>query len=99
MKNIAGKTRKTDNPYAVWTDPYTGWEYKLLKSWQGDNSQVNSRWFMWVRGWGTDMGDTYCDEVRGSLNRTLNQSPLLVVFDETVWDSLGAFVAWAWGEQ
>lgn len=101
VKNPAGKTRKLDNPYAEWTDPETGWRYKLLKSWQADNSKTHARWFMDVKGFGHDMGDEYCYNLRSSLNRAIIAGTLTV--DENIWPVddrgySGAFVAWAWGE-
>lgn len=98
-KNPAGKSRKPDNPYASWIDPQTGWKYKLLKSWQGDNSKEYARWFVWVDGYGVDMGDEYCFNIRPGLNRD-SQTPVpTLLFDGTIWESAGAFYAWAWGEK
>jgi len=92
MKNPASKTRKTDNPYASWTDLRTGWQYKLLKSWQADNGKQYSRWFVWVNGYGVDMGDEYVDNMlRGMPSAGLT-------FDTTVWPDLKSFVQWAWGK-
>lgn len=103
MKNVAGKMRRPENAYAHWTDPATGWEYWLLKSWQGDNSKPYSRWLLKVNGFGSDMGDTYCDEARGSLNRAMgsdyDDNNANFSFDHTVWSYGGEFAAWAWGEK
>jgi hypothetical protein len=89
MKNIASKSRKSDNPYAQWTDVRTGWEYKLLKSWQGDNSKPFSRWFVEVRGWGHDMGDEYVENLlQGMPSAGLK-------FDTSIWPTLKDFVEWA----
>jgi hypothetical protein len=102
MKNVAGKTRHINNPYASWTDPTTGWQYKLLKSWQADNSKTHARWFMDVLGFAHDMGDEYCYNMRSSLNRAINAGTLTV--DSTIWEVdeygySGQFAAWAWGER
>jgi hypothetical protein len=99
MKNVASKTRKSDNPYATWTDPKTGWKYRLLKSWQADNSKEYSRWFVLVEGWGTDMGDEYCSNMRPGLNRAMSSGNENFDFDRTVWSTGGEFAAWAWGER
>lgn len=107
MKNVAGKGRKLGNPYAQWTDPVTGWEYQLLKSYQADNSRDNyTRWFMGVKSpatYGTfELGDGYVREYRGSILRALNARSIDV--DESIWEAdeygySGAFAAWVWGEQ
>lgn len=112
MKNVAGKTRKIDNPYASWTDPSTGWEYRLLKSWQGDNSKEYGRWFMAVKTEYTfgsfELGDEYVKGgLRVSLNRALCAAPWKdgensnghLTYDNTIWETAGEFAAWAWGER
>lgn len=105
MKNVAGKARKLDNPYAQWTDPRTGWEYKLLKSWQADNSKEHGRWFVAVKSPATfgswEMGDEY---VKGGIRVGLaadgySGDARSLVYDQTVWGSVGEFYAWAWGER
>lgn len=94
MKNIAGKLRKVDNPYATWTDQRTGWKYRLLKSWQTDNSKEYARWFVEVHGFGHDIGDVYVKEVRNGIYIADD-----LWFDETVWSSQREFIAWAFGER
>lgn len=98
MKNPAAKTRKPDQPYATWTDLRSGWKYKLLKSWQGDNSKEYARWFVDVHGFGHDMGDEYVANLRGGIYSNGQQTTDLW-FDETVWESEGSFLAWVWGER
>ena len=103
-KNIAGKSRRMDKgqkPYATITDPHTGWKFHILKSWQADNSKQHSRWFVRVEGDYDEMGDEYCYTVRSALNRACQSGRVenLVSFDETVFNSLGEFCAWAWGEK
>jgi hypothetical protein len=102
MKNLAGKVRKIDNPYATWIDPSCGWEFRLLKSWQGDNSKEYARWFMWVCGDYSEMGDEYVKGLRSSLLRAERAGTLKV--DESIWavddrGYSGEFSAWAWGER
>lgn len=105
-KNVAGKSRNQDNPYAQWTDPLTGWEFKLLKSYQVDNNKEYGRWFMAVKSENTfgtwELGDGYVAEYRRGLNRAINAGLLKV--DENVWEIdergySGQFAAWAWGER
>jgi hypothetical protein len=92
MKNIAGKTRKTDNPYASWTDPRSGWKYKLLKSQQGDNSLPYARWFVDVEGYGHDLGDEYVSKLAKGLVTSDD-----LVFDESVWATKTDFMFWVKG--
>lgn len=98
--NPAGKTRPLNKPYASWTDPSTGWQYKILKSWQADNSKEYARWFMWVSGDFAEMGDEYVAGVRSTLRYTelFSDYDAPVYFDETVWATKGEFAAWVWGE-
>ena len=96
IKNPCRKERKVykgETPYATWVDRRTGWRYELLKSWQGDNSKPYARWFCRVHGFCTEMGDCYVDELRGGL-----PSYEEITVDETVFPTVGAFVAWAYGE-
>ena len=107
VKNPAGKSRKLDNPYAEWTDPVNpDWSFRILKSYQGDNSKEYGRWFMAVKSpatYGTwELGDGYVREYRGSILRALNAGIMKV--DESVWEVdeygySGQFAAWVWGEQ
>lgn len=92
--NVAAKWRHHLTAYAEWTDTRTGWKYQLLKSWQAKNDKPYARWFCRVEGWGTEMGDVYVAEVRGGLP---SYSEIRIDYD--VWDSVGAFVAWAYGEE
>jgi len=92
MKNVAGKTRKSDNPYASWTDSRSGWKYKLLKSWQGDNGALYARWFVDVEGFGHDLGDEYVRNMRMGL---FNASDL--VCDSTLWATDTEFLFWVKG--
>ena len=97
-KYPVGKQRPILKPYATWTDPRTGWKYSLLKSWQQDNSQHHARWFMAVRGWGDDMGDTYVkDLLPGLVMAAAMQNNL--TFDTAIWADTAEFIAWAKGEK
>lgn len=98
MKNVAGKLRKIDKPYATWTDQRSGWKYRLLKSWQSDNSKEYARWFVEVLGFAHDMGDAYVREVRGGIYSNGSYTTDLW-FDESVWSSQGEFIAWVFGER
>lgn len=66
MKNLMSKSRKADNPYLVFRND-EGWEWRVLKSWQADNSKPYGRWFCSVSSpftyGGADLGDTYVYEV------------------------------------
>lgn len=103
IKNPAGKTRKIENPYASWIDPRTGWECRLLKSWQGDNSKEYARWFVAVKSpmtWGSfEMGDEYVgrEGMRYGLRLALEQGTAW--WDEQVWETAGELMAWIYGEK
>ena len=90
-KNPALKTRKSDNPYASWTDLRSGWRYKLLKSWQGDNAKLYSRWFVEVHGFGHDLGDEYVDNLLAGLGSSD------LTFDSSIWLDKRSFLQWAFG--
>lgn len=95
-KNPAGKSRNQSNPYAQWTDLRTGWEYKLLKSWQGDNSKPYGRWFVAVKSPYTfgsfEMGDEYVN------NLVMGIPSAGLTFDQSIWPNLASFIQWAFGE-
>lgn len=65
MKNLMGKSRKADQPYLVFEG--SGWTWKVLKSWQGDDKKPYGRWFCDVSSpftySGSDLGDTYVYDV------------------------------------
>ncbi len=96
-KNVAGKSRKVGNAYATVTDPESGWKWHILKSWQADNSKPYSRWFCYVEGDYSELGDVYCADVRGVLMRP--DAEKYVQFDESVFSTIGEFMAWAFGER
>lgn len=92
MKNPASKTRPVTQPYASWTDARSGWKYKLLKSWQGDNSKPYARWFVDVEGFGHDRGDTYVAEMYPGLMAADE-----IVFDTSLWEDRFVFLRWVQG--
>ena len=66
-KNLMGKTRPSDKPYLTFKSPDGTWEWKVLKSWQGDDSKPFARWFAEVSSpatfGGSDLGDTYVKDI------------------------------------
>lgn len=94
QKNLAGKSRKSENAYAAWTDPRSGWKYKLLKSWQADNSKEYARWHVEVYGFGHDMGDEYVANLLKGVNFSQD-----LTFDKSIWPERTVFLAWANGSQ
>ena len=80
-KNLLGKSRTKDKPYAIWQGfgAFGDTEVRLLKTYQKpDREQKNpyARWFVAVRSDHTygsfDMGDSYISEVTQGL--TLKQA-------------------------
>ena len=69
--NPFGKTRKIDDPYAVYR--WHGWEWRVLKTYQRPDKEEDNqyaRWFCAVKSPFTfdsfDMGDTYVSDVLNS---------------------------------
>jgi len=69
MKNLCGKTRKTDNAYETWSNN-SGWTWKVLKKYKTDEASLKdpySRWFCHVsspycpEG---ELGDVYVSEIK-----------------------------------
>ena len=67
-KNLFGKSRPKENPYATYT--LDDWEWRVLKTNQRkakEETNPNASWFVAVRtpmtygGW--DMGDTYVNDI------------------------------------
>ena len=80
-KNLLGKSRTKDKPYAIWQGfgAFGDTEVRLLKTYQiPSNEQKNpyARWFVAVRSDHTygsfDMGDSYISEVTQGM--TLKQA-------------------------
>lgn len=66
-KNEFAKTRKVNDPYEIYRSN-DGWEWRVLKKWQIDDSKPYARWFCAVKSpftSGYDMGDTYVTDVQG----------------------------------
>jgi hypothetical protein len=69
-KNLCGKTRKTADPYEVWTGP-RGFEWRVLKKYQNAENEAknpHARWFCAVRSDYTygefELGDVYVSEIK-----------------------------------
>ena len=69
-KNLCGKTRKTDDPYEVWTGP-RGFEWRVLKKYQAPENEAknpHARWFCAVKSdftYGSfELGDVYVSEIK-----------------------------------
>ena len=82
-KNPMGKTVKKEAPYKVFVAP--GWEWRVLKSYQLDDSKQYARWFTAVRSnltygmW--ELGDSYVAKVvRNGREVTLEEA-------ERIWDN------------
>ena len=70
--NPFGKTRKVDDPYAVYRGHH-GWEWRVLKTYQRPDKEegnLYARWLCAVKSPYTfdsfDMGDTYVSDVLNS---------------------------------
>lgn len=70
VKNLLGKSRKTDNPYAIFkgNGPFGETEMRLLKTYQvpsNEDKNQYARWFVATKTpmtYGSfDMGDSYID--------------------------------------
>ena len=69
-KNMCGKTRKTDDPYEVWTGA-NGYEGRVLKKYQSPAREAENpyaRWFCAVKSnftYGSfELGDVYVSEIK-----------------------------------
>jgi len=76
MKNLCGKTRKSDNPYEVWEAG--DWTWKVLKKYQNPEKEAQNpyaRWFCEVSSPYTmgfvDLGDVYVTEITNNARRIL----------------------------
>jgi len=84
-KNLCGKSRKIDNPYAVYKceHPLFGaTEYRVLKTYQKpelEGKNAYARWFVAAKSDCTfgswDMGDTYIAEIKRAGARLVEASP------------------------
>ncbi len=69
-KNLCGRTRKTDDPYEVWTGA-NGFEWRVLKKYQTPEREAENpqaRWFCAVRSDFTygefELGDVYVQDIK-----------------------------------
>ena len=69
-KNLCGKTRKTDDPYEVWTGA-NGFEWRVLKKYQNPEREAENpqaRWFCAVKSNFTygefELGDVYVQDIK-----------------------------------
>jgi hypothetical protein len=78
QKNLLGKSRKTDTPYAIFKGygPFGETEMRLLKTYQlpaKEKDNQYARWFVTVKSevtyGGYDMGDSYIREATMGLTR------------------------------
>lgn len=104
MKNICGKTRqvnKGQTPYITWTDPHSGWKYRLLKSYQTNHREAWARWFVACNSPAThgswEMGDQYADSLYPGLMTAL-AFPDNIEWDHGVWPDHSDLVKWVTGK-
>jgi hypothetical protein len=79
-KNLCGKTRKVDDPYEIWVDEVNGWEWRVLKKYQGPRGEANNpyaRWFVAAKSPLTDgrweFGDTYIKDITWRASKIITQ--------------------------
>ena len=70
-KNECAKTRKVDEPYEIWSDELSGFEWRVLKKYQNRENEAKNpfaRWFCAVSSpytWGSwEYGDVYVKEIK-----------------------------------
>jgi len=65
-KNLCLKTRPKENPYEIYRS-HDGWEWRVLKKYQADDSKPYARWLCFVTSplcpYG-EYGDTYVSSVK-----------------------------------
>lgn len=69
IKNECLKERKVDNPYEIWQNAFMpGWEWRVLKKWQANDSKPFARYFCAVKSPMTygewEYGDTYVSDIK-----------------------------------
>jgi len=89
MKNERGKTRKIDNPYAIYRSHDGTWEWRVLKAYQTDDRKPFARWHCAVKSpltFGSyEYGDEYCEVVmRGGIDVTKEEKMAEAVMGEPV---------------
>lgn len=90
--NVAGRMRSKEAAYASWYDPFMGWKWFLLKSWQVDNGKPTARWMVYADSEFAEMGDMYVKELWSGVEQKQE-----LVFDTTIWSSEEDFIEWAKG--
>lgn len=100
-KNICGKTRnirKGEQPYITWTDPRSGWKYKLLKTYVTNDHQPYARWFVDVEGFGHDIGDEYAANLIPGLFKVvaakIRNPETELTWDRGVWPTISDLAQW-----
>jgi hypothetical protein len=80
MKNLAAKTRRSEDAYEYWS---TGqWLWAVLKKWQVDDNKPYARWFCKVytpivpEG---EMGDVYVTEITQNAERVSKPEAMVVL--------------------
>tara|TARA_R100000808_G_C2043473_1_gene82050 strand:- start:41 stop:304 length:264 start_codon:yes stop_codon:yes gene_type:complete len=75
-KNECGKMREKDNPYEIWRDDSSGFEWRVLKKYQKPELEAKNpyaRWFCAVSSpytWGShELGDVYVSEIKSNGRR------------------------------
>jgi hypothetical protein len=72
MKNLCAKTRKTDNPYEIWSNG--SWTWYVLKKWQADDNKLFARWYCLVKSPYVpdgEYGDVYVKDIKSVAFRKL----------------------------
>ena len=68
MKNPCGKTVGVNEPYEVYRNEATNFEWRVLKKWQVDDNKEYARWFVAAKSPATfgsyDMGDEYVANIK-----------------------------------
>lgn len=78
MKNLYKKTRDKELPYEIWKGvALDGWEWRVLKKYQSDDTKPFARWFCFVKSpFAEEYGDVYVQEIK--------DNAVQVFVDETV---------------
>lgn len=66
-KNLQAKERKPNDPYEVWADKSSGWEWHVLKKWQANDDKPYARWYCLVKSPFVpdgEIGDVYVSEIK-----------------------------------
>lgn len=70
-KNLCNKTRNINDPYEIWINEKSGWEWRVLRKYQNLENEIKNkyaRWFCGVRSPMTydtfELGDTYVKDIK-----------------------------------